>query len=52
MKLKNRNLIDRFMREGETGWKPSKKEHTDKTKYNRKEFKKQLKQEKDGKQRI
>jgi len=37
------------MREGETGWKASKKEHEGKTKYNRKEFKKQLKQEKDEK---
>ena len=46
MKIKQRNLIDKYMREGETGWKPNKMEHKDKKKYNRKMFKKKIKDDK------
>ena len=52
MKIKQRNLIDKYMREGETGWKQSKQEHTDKKKYNRKEFKRELYIEKQNKKSI
>lgn len=34
--MKKRNFVDKNLRQGETGWKPSKQVHKSKKKYTRK----------------